>query len=212
MRRILLIDDDGAKMGEFMTEDALARAREKGLDLVEVAPNANPPVCKILDYGKMKYDKKKRDAAARKRQSQVQLKEVKVRPKTDDHDMNVKVRAASRFLRDGNKVKVTVRFRGREHAHHDIGADQCMRVFRAVKDYAIIEMPPRMEGRQMTMIIAPTAAAAQQVAPDEPDEIEAEDAASDADDETSESEVPASEPEAKASEPEAEASEAKAEE
>ena len=165
-----MIDDDGAKLGEFMTEDALARAREKGLDLVEVAPNANPPVCKILDYGKMKYDKKKRDAAARRRQSQVQLKEVKVRPKTDDHDMNVKVRAAARFLRDGNKVKITVRFRGREHAHHDIGADQCMRVFDAVKDFATVEMPPRMEGRQMTMIIAPTAAAAQQQIDDDTEE------------------------------------------
>jgi translation initiation factor IF-3 len=139
-----------------MTEDALARAIEKGLDLVEVAPNANPPVCKILDYGKMKYDKKKRDATARKRQSQVQLKEIKVRPKTDDHDMNVKVRAAASFLKAGNKVKVTVRFRGREHAHHDIGADQCMRLFKAVKDFATIEMAPRMEGRQMTMIIAST--------------------------------------------------------
>ncbi len=141
-----------------MTEDAMARAREKGLDLVEVAPNANPPVCKILDYGKMKYDKKKRDTAARKRQSQVQLKEIKVRPKTDDHDMMVKVRAAAGFLRQGNKVKVTVRFRGREHAHHDIGAEQCLRVFEAVKDIAVVELPPRMEGRQMTMIIAPTAA------------------------------------------------------
>lgn len=156
VRRILLIDDDGAKLGEFMTEDALARAKEKGLDLVEVAPNANPPVCKILDYGKMKYDKKKRDSAARKRQSQVQLKEIKVRPKTDEHDMDVKVRSAAKFLQEGNKVKVTVRFRGREHAHHDIGAEQCMVVANAVKEFGSIEMPPRMEGRQMTMILAPT--------------------------------------------------------
>ncbi len=141
-----------------MTEDALARAKEKGLDLVEVAPNANPPVCKILDYGKMKYDKKKRDSAARKRQAQVQLKEIKVRPKTDDHDMGVKVRAAATFLQEGNKVKVTVRFRGREHAHHDIGAEQCMRVADAVKEWGTVEMPPRMEGRQMTMILTPTGA------------------------------------------------------
>jgi len=157
VRRILLIDDDGTKLGEFMTEDALQRAREKGLDLVEVAPNAKPPVCKILDYGKMKYDKKKRDSAARKRQSQVQLKEIKVRPKTDEHDMDVKVRNAAKFLKEGNKVKVTVRFRGREHAHHDIGAEQCMHVANAVKEFGAIEMPPRMEGRQMTMILAPTA-------------------------------------------------------
>jgi len=151
-----LIDDDGTKLGEFMTEDALQRARDKGLDLVEVAPNAKPPVCKILDYGKLKYDKKKRESAARKRQSQVQLKEIKVRPKTDDHDMGVKVRNAAKFLKEGNKVKVTVRFRGREHAHHDIGAEQCRRVADAVKELGVIEMPPRMEGRQMTMILAPT--------------------------------------------------------
>ena len=175
-------------MGEFMTEDALARAREKGLDLVEVAPNSNPPVCKILDYGKMKYDKKKRDASARKRQSQVQLKEIKVRPKTDDHDMNVKVRAASRFLQEGNKVKVTVRFRGREHAHHDIGAEQCMRVFHAVKDFAAIEMPPRMEGRQMTMIIAPTGAPVPTANAATDEEMDAfDDDTSDGDDETSDS-------------------------
>lgn len=153
--RVLVIDEQGNKLGEFMTQDAVRLAQERGLDLVEVAPNARPPVCRIADYGKMKYEKKKREAAARKNQAQQQLKEVKVRPKTDDHDMAVKVGHARRFLEQGNKVKVTVRFRGRERAHLDIGAKQCMRVAEAVKEIGIIESHPRMEGRQMFMIMAP---------------------------------------------------------
>lgn len=153
--RVLVIDEEGRKLGEFLTEDAIQLARDRGLDLVEVAPNARPPVCRVTDYGKLKYDKKKRDTAARKNQHQVQIKEVKVRPKTDDHDMNVKVKHAYQFLSEGNKVKVTVRFRGREHAHRDIGAEQCLRVAEAVKEVGAIEAPPRMEGRQMFMILAP---------------------------------------------------------
>ena len=153
--RILLIDEEGQKLGEFMTADALDLARSKGLDLVEVAPNARPPVCRIQDYGRLKYATKKREAQARKKQVQVQLKEVKVRPKTDIHDFQVKVRHARRFLEAGDKVKVTVRFRGREHAHHDIGADRCLRLAREVKDLAKIEAHPRMDGRQMFMILAP---------------------------------------------------------
>lgn len=153
--RVLVIDEEGNKLGEFMTSDAVALAQERGLDLVEVAPNARPPVCRVADYGKMKYEKKKREAAARKNQAQQQLKEVKVRPKTDDHDMGVKVNHTRRFLEQGNKVKVTVRFRGRERAHLDIGAKQCHRVADAVKEIGVIESPPRMEGRQMFMILAP---------------------------------------------------------
>lgn len=152
---MLVVDEEGNKLGEFMTPDAVRLAQERGLDLVEVAPNARPPVCRIADYGKMKYEKKKREAAARKNQSQQQLKEVKVRPKTDDHDMAVKVGHARRFLEQGNKVKVTVRFRGRERAHLDIGAQQCMRVADAVKEIGQIESAPRMEGRQMFMILTP---------------------------------------------------------
>ena len=125
------------------------------MDLIEVAPTARPPVCRIGDYGRLKYDRKKREAEARKNRSTVQLKEIKVRPKTDGHDMGFKIKNALKFIGEGNKVKVTVRFRGREHAHHDIGAKQCMRVFEAIKEYSVIEMRPRMEGRQMTMIIAP---------------------------------------------------------
>lgn len=156
MPRVLLIDERGQKLGEFLTQDAIRLAEERGLDLVEVAPNARPPVCRIADHGRMKYEKKKREAAARKNQVQQQLKEVKLRPKTDDHDMNVKVGHAMRFLEQGNKVKVTVRFRGREMAHRDIGADQCMRIAQAVGDLGTIESHPRMEGRQMFMILAPT--------------------------------------------------------
>ena len=117
--RVLLIDEEGTKLGEFLTRDAINLAADRGLDLVEVAPNARPPVCRISDYGRMKYERKKQEALARKNQVQVQTKEVKVRPKTDDHDIQFKVTAARKFLSQGNKVKVTVRFRGRELAHRD---------------------------------------------------------------------------------------------
>ena len=153
---MLLIDEENNKLGEFMTQDALALAQDRGLDLIEVAPNARPPVCKLGDWGKMKYDRKKKDAEARKKQHQVQLKELKVRPKTDDHDMDVKIKKARQFLEEGNKVKVSVWFRGREHAHHDIGAEQCMRLADAVSDVGRVELAPRMDGRRMSMILAPT--------------------------------------------------------
>lgn len=154
--RVLVIDDEGRKLGEFLTEDAVRLAEERGMDLIEVAPEGRPPVCRLGDFGQLKYDRKKRAAQARKNQVQVQTKEVKVRPKTDDHDIEVKVRHARRFLEEGNKVKVTVRFRGRELAHRDIGAQQCLRVAKEVDDVGAIESPPRMDGRQMFMIIAPT--------------------------------------------------------
>ncbi len=153
--RVLVIDEAGNRLGEFMTEDAIRLAQERGLDLVEVAPTARPPVCRVTDYGRMKYEKKKKDAAARRNQVQVQLKEIKLRPKTDEHDLDFKVRHGRRFLEEGNKVKVTVRFRGREMAHRNIGEEQCMEFFDAVKDLGLVETPPRMEGRQMFMIIAP---------------------------------------------------------
>lgn len=155
--RVLVVDEEGRKLGEFMTEDAVALARERGLDLIEVSPKARPPVCRIGDFGKIKYEKKKKENIARRRQHQVQVKEVKVRPKTDDHDMNVVIKKARSFLEAGHKVKVTVRFRGREHAHRDIGADQCLRVAKSVEDVGAIESPPRMEGRQMSMLLMPIA-------------------------------------------------------
>lgn len=154
---MLVIDEQGNKLGEFLTEDAVRLAEDRGLDLIEVAPNGRPPVCRIQDYGKLKYERKKRAAEAKKNQVQVQIKEVKLRPKTDEHDIAVKVRHARRFLEEGNKVKVTIRFRGRELAHRDIGSQQCLRVARECEDLAAIETHPRMDGRQMFMIIAPNA-------------------------------------------------------
>lgn len=154
--RVLVIDEAGNRLGEFLTEDAIRLAEERGLDLIEVAPTARPPVCKISDFGKMKYEKKKREAEAKRHQIQVTLKEIKLRPKTDEHDLQVKLRAARSFLEEGNKVKFTVRFRGRELAHRDIGAQQCMSIADVLKDVCAIEMPPRMDGRQMFMVVAPT--------------------------------------------------------
>lgn len=171
--RVLVIDDEGRKLGEFLTEDAIRLAEDRGLDLIEVAPGARPPVCRIADYGQVKYERKKKAAQARKNQVQVQIKEVKIRPKTDDHDMDVKIRHARRFLESGNKVKVTVRFRGRELAHRDIGAAHCMSLAKQLEELGSIESPPRMDGRQMFMILAPTrkalARAAERAAAGEPE-------------------------------------------
>ncbi len=155
--RVLVIDETGEKLGVMDTDHAQIMARDRKLDLVEVAPQAQPPVCRILDYGKLKYDRQKREAAARRSQKRQQVKELKVRPKTDDHDLEVKSRRAWSFLEDGHKVRIVVWFRGREHAHHDIGADQCMRIAEAVDDVGRIEQPPLMEGRNMTMMLAPDA-------------------------------------------------------
>ncbi len=154
--RVLVIADDGQKLGEFLTEDAIALAKERGMDLIEVSPNARPPVCKIADFGRMKYDRKKKEAAARKRQATVTLKEVKMRPKTDVHDFNVKAKNARRFLEAGDKVKVTLRFRGREVVHRDIGDAKCRKLAEEVADVGLIEQAPRMDGRQMVMILAPS--------------------------------------------------------
>jgi translation initiation factor IF-3 len=155
--RVLVIDDAGEKLGLFQSADAVQLARDRGLDLVEVAPEARPPVCRLADWGRLKYDRQKRAAAARRRQTEVQLKEIKVRPKTDDHDIEVKARNAHRFLEAGNKVKITVWFRGREHAHHDVGAEQCHRIARMVASVGRIERQPAMDGRCMFMILAPGA-------------------------------------------------------
>ncbi|MSQ02467.1 MAG: translation initiation factor IF-3 [Myxococcales bacterium] len=153
--RVLVIDDAGEKLGEMDTSEALALARERGLDLVEVAPMARPPVCKVADYGKLKYERKKREAEARRNQVIVEIKEIKLRPKTDDHDFDVKLRAVERFLADGDKVKVTVRFRGREIAHRDIGEEQCRHLAERLGPAAIVEQAPRMDGKQMFMLLAP---------------------------------------------------------
>ena len=142
-------------LGVMDTAEARRIAREKDLDLVEVNPKAVPPVCKVMDYGKFKYEEKKKQAEARKRQSQIELKEIKLRPKTDEHDIAFKVKHVRRFLEEGNKVKLTVRFRGREITHPETAKKQIDGIIAAVEDICIVETPPRMEGRTMTAIVTP---------------------------------------------------------
>jgi len=138
-------------------KEALALAEEAGLDLVEVAPNANPPVCKILDYGKYKYQQQKRAAEARKKQKTVEVKEIKMRPTIDTHDFEVKMRNIRRFIEKGDKVKVSVRFRGREMSHAELGRELLDRVVEGVGEAAKVEVAPKMEGRQLVMVLAPAA-------------------------------------------------------
>ncbi|CAI8230456.1 MAG: Translation initiation factor IF-3 [Alphaproteobacteria bacterium] len=142
-------------MGTVDTDSALAMAEEEGLDLVEVSPNADPPVCKILDYGKLKYQEQKKASEARKRQKTVDVKEIKMRPNIDTHDYDVKMRNVVKFLEGGDKVKVTMRFRGREMAHQELGMDVLNRVRDDVEALSKVEAMPKMEGRQMIMVLAP---------------------------------------------------------
>jgi translation initiation factor IF-3 len=153
--RVLLIDEAGEKQGEMPTQAALEAAQEAGLDLVEVAPNADPPVCKIMDYGKFRFEEQKKKAAARKTAKQIELKEIKVRPNIDDHDYDVKVKAMTRFFEEGDKVKVTLRFRGRELAHTHLGMELLERVRVQFDGVAKVEQEPRFEGRQVVMVMAP---------------------------------------------------------
>jgi translation initiation factor IF-3 len=152
---VRLIDADGEMLGVYSTDSARQLAEEAGLDLVEVSPNAAPPVCKILDYGKYKYEDQKRKAVARKKQKTVDVKEIKMRPGIDSHDYDVKMRAMTRFLDEGDKVKVTLRFRGREMAHQELGLKVLHRVVGDIEEMGKVEQMPRMEGRQMTMVVAP---------------------------------------------------------
>jgi translation initiation factor IF-3 len=152
---VRVIADDGEMLGVLDTDVARRMAAERGLDLVEVNPKAVPPVCKIMDYGRFKYDEKKKRADAKKRQAQIELKEIKLRPKTDDHDIGFKVNHIKRFLEEGNKVKITVRFRGREITHPETAQRQIQVIIEAVRDLAIVENAGRMEGRTMTAILAP---------------------------------------------------------
>ncbi|GGE44656.1 translation initiation factor IF-3 [Marinicauda pacifica] len=155
MPRVLLIDAEGEKQGEVPIESALEAAQEAGLDLVEVAPGANPPVCKIIDYGKLKYQEQKRKTEAKKKQKTQDVKEIKMRPNIDQHDYEVKTKAMHRFFEDGDKVKVTLRFRGREMAHQDRGMDVMNRVKADFANVAKVEFEPKLENRQMTMVMAP---------------------------------------------------------
>jgi len=154
-REVHLIDKDGANRGTVPISEALALAQEAGLDLVEISPNATPPVCKLLDFGKFKYQEQKKQAEARKKQKVVEVKELKYRPMIDDHDYEVKLRAMQRFFEEGDKVKVTLRFRGREMAHQELGTQLLNRVKEDAAKMAKVEMEPRFEGRQMIMILAP---------------------------------------------------------
>jgi len=142
-------------VGVVGIRDALMAAEEAGLDLVEVSPNAEPPVCKILDYGKFKYEAQKKAAEARKKQKIIEVKEIKLRPNIDDNDYDVKMRAARRFLEEGDKVKVTMRFRGREMAHQDLGMNVLVRVRDQLDELAKVEQMPKLEGKQMIMVLAP---------------------------------------------------------
>ncbi|MDY0240626.1 MAG: translation initiation factor IF-3 [Rhodospirillaceae bacterium] len=154
-RNIRLVDADGEMVGVVSLREGLEMAAEVGLDLVEVSPNADPPVCKILDYGKYKYEAQKKKNEARKKQKVIEVKEIKLRPNIDDNDYGVKMRAMRRFLDEGDKVKVTLRFRGREMAHQDLGSKVLERVRAELDDLAKIEQFPKMEGRQMVMVMAP---------------------------------------------------------
>ncbi|MCH2395371.1 MULTISPECIES: translation initiation factor IF-3 [Oceanibaculum] len=150
-----VIGADGENLGVMARRDALRAADEAGLDLVEISPGAVPPVVKILDYGKFKYEAQKKRNEARKNQKVIEVKEIKMRPNIDDHDYDVKMRSVNKFLNEGDKVKVTMRFRGREMAHQDIGMNVLMRVKDDVEEVAKVEQHPKLEGRQMVMVIAP---------------------------------------------------------
>src|SRR5829696_285493 len=155
VREVQLIDQNGANRGVTEIQAAIALAQEAGLDLVEIAPNSVPPVCKLLDYGKYKYQAQKKAAEARKKQKVVEIKEIKVRPMIDDHDYDVKMRAMQRFLEEGDKVKITCRFRGREMAHQELGAQLLARIKDDVTTIAKVEQDAKFEGRQMVMVLAP---------------------------------------------------------
>lgn len=150
-----MIDPDGNQIGVVPTDKAMATALEFGLDLVEVSPNANPPVCKIMDYGRFKYEQTKKQQEARKKQSTFQVKEIKVRPKTGSHDLDVKLGHIKRFLDNKDKVKVTLIFRGREITLTDLGREVLERIAEETSEFAVVEQRPKMEGRTMVMVLAP---------------------------------------------------------
>jgi translation initiation factor IF-3 len=154
---LLVIDDEGGKRGVMSKYDALRLAEAEGLDLVEVAPMAKPPVVKLMDFGKYKYQEQKKAAEARKNQKIIEIKEIKLRPMIDDHDYDVKMKSIKRFFEEGDKVKVTLRFRGREMAHMEIGMELLQKVKRDTESIGKVEQEPKLEGRQMVMVIAPKA-------------------------------------------------------
>ncbi|MBT8113830.1 MAG: translation initiation factor IF-3 [Arenicella sp.] len=152
---IRLIDQDGEQAGIVDLDAAFEAAEQAGLDLVEISPNADPPVCRVMDYGKFLYEDSKRKAAARKNQKQIQVKEIKFRPGTDVGDYEIKVRKLTEFLHNGDKTKVTIRFRGREMAHKELGLELLERIQKDLEEYGSVEQFPKLEGRQMVMVLAP---------------------------------------------------------
>ncbi len=150
-----MIGPDGDQLGIMSPEEALSKARSMDLDLVEVAPQAKPPVCRIMDYGKFRYEQSKKAREAKKKQAVIQLKEIKLRPKTDEHDFQFKARHVERFLRSGNKAKITMMFRGREMVHTELGKRLLDRLADVLKEVGQVEQPARLEGRNMTMVLAP---------------------------------------------------------
>ncbi|HKG26834.1 MAG TPA: translation initiation factor IF-3 [Thermomicrobiales bacterium] len=155
IREVRLIDEEGQQVGIIPTRDAMEMARSRGLDLVEVAPNAVPPVCRIMDYGKFRYEQSRKERESRRNQHVIELKEVRIRPKIDDHDLETKGRQAAKFLDAGDKVKMTVLFRGREMAHPDIGKALLDQLADMLRPHGTIEQTPRLEGRTMTMMLNP---------------------------------------------------------
>lgn len=150
-----MIDAEGQQLGVVSIHEARKISEEVGLDLVEVSPEAKPPVCRIMDYGKYKFQLSKRKAAAKKKQKQIQIKEIKIRPATEEADYQVKLRSISKFLENGDKAKVTVRFRGREMSHPELGLQLLQRMINDLADYGVIEQHPKFEGRQIVMVLAP---------------------------------------------------------
>lgn len=150
-----VIGADGEMIGVLTRDEALRMADDAGLDLVEIQPNADPPVCRIMDFGKFRFEQQKKAAAAKKKQKQVEIKEVKFRPTTDDGDYAIKLRNMRRFIEEGDKIKITIRFKGREMAHTELGVAMVQRLENDLKDDVIVESRPRLEGRQMVMMVAP---------------------------------------------------------
>jgi translation initiation factor IF-3 len=150
-----VISEDGKMLGIYQVPDAIKLAEEKGMDLIEVVPNASPPTCKIMDYGKYKYELKKKAAESRKKQVEIDIKELQLRPRTEQHDLDVKLKHARRFLEEGDKVKFSLRFKGREMAYQDMGKAMLQKVIASLADIALVESPPKMEGKQFFLLIAP---------------------------------------------------------
>lgn len=163
--RVRVIDEDGEMLGVMQTREAILKAQDAGLDLVEISPNADPPVCKILDYGKFRYQQQKKKNEAKKKQKVIEIKELKLRPSIEDHDLEVKMRAAQRFLEEGDKVKFTLRFRGREMAHQHLGMKLLERVKQFLEGKIRIDQEPKFEGNQVIMMVSPASAAKAEAAP-----------------------------------------------